>query len=231
MDLSTRSDQKEWLDRNDISFEAIKRNMYELDVINTWLGGHRITLLGLKKFIQNKRTISVCEIGCGGGDNLAAIEKWCKKKNIIPEFIGIDINPHCIAIARSRFSVSNSKFIESDYRSVQIHEKCDLVFSSLFCHHFKHDDLIEMCHWMQRNSRLGFFINDLHRHILAYYSISILTRLFSKSWLVKHDAPVSVLRGFIRREWQALLKEAGIKSYSIRWRWAFRWLILVNNNG
>ena len=80
---------------------------------------------------------------------------------------------------------------------------------------------------MHQNAEKGFFIADLHRHPLAYYSIKLLTGLFSKSYLVKNDAPLSVLRGFSRKEWEALLAQPGIKNYSIRWKWAFRWLIIV----
>jgi hypothetical protein len=80
---------------------------------------------------------------------------------------------------------------------------------------------------MNKNSKNGFFIGDLHRHWLAYYSIKFLTKLFSKSYLVKNDAPLSVQRGFTKKEWVILLKKAGIKNYEITWCWAFRHLILV----
>jgi hypothetical protein len=82
---------------------------------------------------------------------------------------------------------------------------------------------------MQQNSQLGFFINDLHRHWMAYYSIKLLTRLFSKSYLVKNDAPLSVHRGFKKKEWNAIFTEAGIRNFSCKWRWAFRWLITCSN--
>ncbi len=49
LDFSRRSYQKELLDRDDIPFRDIERNMQELDVINTWLGGHEISLKGLKQ--------------------------------------------------------------------------------------------------------------------------------------------------------------------------------------
>ena len=54
-DLSTRSYEKELLDRNDIPFNDIKRNMQELEVINAKLGGHAITLQGLKEILQEKK--------------------------------------------------------------------------------------------------------------------------------------------------------------------------------
>jgi hypothetical protein len=50
--------------------------------------------------------------------------------------------------------------------------------------------------------------------------------MFSKSDLVKNDAPVSVLRGFKKMEWKNLLQKAGINNYSVKWKWAFRFLIV-----
>jgi hypothetical protein len=106
----------------------------------------------------------------------------------------------------------------------------DIIFSSLFCHHFSNAELVQMIQWMNRNSRQGFFINDLQRNPLAYYSIKWLTKLFSASYLVKNDAPVSVARGFIKKDWQQLLVQAGITNYSLRWQWAFRYLIVCKHD-
>src|SRR5437764_4901792 len=78
--FKTRSYKKELLDRDDIPFKDIKRNMQELDFINRKLGGHDITLDGIVALIKdevrfNKR-LTITEIGCGGGDNLRAIKEW-----------------------------------------------------------------------------------------------------------------------------------------------------------
>jgi ubiquinone/menaquinone biosynthesis C-methylase UbiE len=230
MDFSVRSYEKELLDFDDIPFRDIEQNMHELNIINTWLGGHRITLQGFKKLTGNQKQITVCEIGCGGGDNLKAIEIWCRKKNIVLKLIGIDINADCIAIAASKFKNSNAAFLLFDYRVIDFeNKKPDILFSSLFCHHFTNEELIRMLQWMKSNSTIGFFINDLHRHPLAYYSIKWITKIFSKSYLVKNDAPLSVLRGFNKKEWLQLLKEAGTDNYTFHWKWAFRWLIIHEN--
>jgi ubiquinone/menaquinone biosynthesis C-methylase UbiE len=227
MDFSARSQNKELLDRNDIPFSDIEQNMHELNIINAWLGGHRITLGGFKKLIGNKKEITVCEIGCGGGDNLLAIQQWCNKKKITVKLIGIDINADCIKYAKTKLQDGDCAFFEKDYRKANLaDEKPGIIFSSLFCHHFNNEELIGMLQWMRFNSTTGFFINDLHRHPLAYYSIKWITRIFSKSYLVKNDAPLSVLRGFRKREWENLLKAAGIHKYELKWEWAFRWLII-----
>jgi 2-polyprenyl-3-methyl-5-hydroxy-6-metoxy-1,4-benzoquinol methylase len=224
-----RSYEKELLDRNDIPFQEIKQNMKELDKINSLLGGHRCTLLGLKRMLSaeliKKNEIHITEIGSGGGDNLRIIRNWCLRNNIRFNLTGIDINPECIRYAQNLPENTNIQFICSDYKEVQFADKPDIIFSSLFCHHFTEEQLAFMLRWMQRNAEIGFFINDLHRHVLAFYSIKFLTQLFSRSRLVKNDAPLSVQRGFIRRDWTNIFNMAGISSFKCKWNWAFRWLI------
>jgi SAM-dependent methyltransferase len=228
VNFKQRSYQKELLDGGEIPFEEIRLNMQELDLINRWLGGHRVTRKGFHQLLQEiparKKSLSVVEIGCGGGDNLRVLKRSAPKESDL-QLTGVDINPQCIAYAESNPLNHGIRFITSDYRDVTFPEKPDIIFSSLFCHHFTNSELVLMLHWMKEKAALGFFINDLHRHPVAYYSIRLLTVVFSKSRLVKNDAPLSVLRGFSRNEWKDLLLQAGLQQGKCSWQWAFRWLV------
>jgi len=228
IDLSHRSYQKELMDGDNIPFAAMEQTLKELNTINTRLGGHAITLRGIEQLAENKKKLTVCEIGCGGGDNLFAIHKYCLKRNIQADFIGIDMNAECIAFAKQQYPDLPCQWICSDYALVRMENKPAIIFSSLFCHHFTNDEILEMLGWMKSNATLGFFINDLHRHWLAYHSIRLITANFSSSYLVKNDAPLSVRRGFTRKDWEGLMKRGGLEQYTIKWKWAFRWLITVN---
>ena len=230
MTFSQRSYQKELLDQDNIPFPDILQNMKELNFINTWLGGHKITIDGFKELASNRKQISVCEIGCGGGDNLVAINNYCSKKKIDVQFTGIDIKKECIDVARSRKTLPvDTVWIANDYQQANFTSKPDIIFSSLFCHHFTDDQLLDQLRWMKDNSRVGFFINDLNRNVFAYYSIKLLTKVFSSSYLVKNDAPLSVLRGFSRKELHQLCSSAGIQPVNIQWKWAFRFLVTYKN--
>ena len=230
IDLSQRSYQKELMDADDIPFEAMAQTLKELNIVNTRLGGHAITLQGVKKLTENNESLVICEIGCGGGDNLVAIYKNCLKNKISAKFIGIDINPECIAFAKQQYPQLPCEWICSDYALTDLSAKQpDIIFSSLFCHHFTDEQLVQMLQWLRRNSKRGFFINDLHRHWLAYYLIKYITKLFSKSYLVKNDASLSVARSFRKKEWEYLFQQAGVTLQSIRWKWAFRWLVIGKN--
>ncbi len=222
--LANRSYQKELLDQDDIPFEDIKQNLKELNTINTLLGGHAITLAGVQKLISAERNIPlhIVEIGCGGGDNLAYLQKKLKGSF---KFTGVDLKDTCIAFAAEQYQDIN--FICSDYLKASFETKPDIIFSSLFCHHFNEEQLITQYNWMQAHANIGFIINDLQRHPLAYYSIKLLTSLFSKSYLVQNDAPLSVARGFKKHELQSILKAANITNVNIWWKWAFRYLIVA----
>ena len=232
LDFRERSYKKELLDKDDIPFADIMATMQELNKVNTYLGGHGITKKGVGHFIDkmpHKQALTIAEIGCGGGDNLFAIHAYLDKKKQPHSLTGIDIKEECIRFGQQNGDVPVA-WICSDYQTVKwpSQNKPDLIFSSLFCHHFTDEELITQLRWLKDNSRLGFFINDLHRHPVAYYAIRLLTQLFSKSYLVKNDGPLSVRRAFKKREWIRLLTTAGIQGYTIKWQWAFRYLICVD---
>src|SRR5688572_12574095 len=104
MNFMRRSYQAELIDDPAIPFPEIQQNLRELDMINTWLGGHAISIKGLKRILTHFRGAGdkhwqICEIGCGGGDNMHALASWCVGHKINAGFTGVDINQHCIEYA------------------------------------------------------------------------------------------------------------------------------------
>ena len=139
---------------------------------------------------------------------------------------GVDIKKDCIDYANANAANADITFIQQDYRDyIRKNQDVDIIITSLFCHHLKDAEIVDLLEWMASHAKVGFIINDLHRHWLAYYSIKWLTQLFSKSYLVKNDAPLSVHRAFKRRDWQSYIDEIKHSGIGIKWSWAFRWLI------
>jgi 2-polyprenyl-3-methyl-5-hydroxy-6-metoxy-1,4-benzoquinol methylase len=230
-DLSKRSDAIEIMDDLDCSGPVVAQTLRELEFINKWLGGNAITLDGLNKVLAYCTTpkLKVADLGCGGGDMLMLISRELKRKNIVGELIGIDANPNIISYAEkhtrldSTIRYKSTNIFSEEFRN----EKFDIVFATLFFHHFTREQLIGFFSHLKKVTAWGVVVNDLHRHPLAYYSIKLLTRLFSKSDMVKNDAPVSVHRGFTRAELKEILNQAGITHYALRWKWAFRWQLVI----
>jgi 2-polyprenyl-3-methyl-5-hydroxy-6-metoxy-1,4-benzoquinol methylase len=223
-----RSNKFELLDEVNIPSKDLFRNLYELEVINKRLGGHKATFKGLSYFNFNGNSNSLLDIGSGGGDTLRAIAKSKYGKHF-NQLDGADLKSDCIVYAKGHSKqFENISYYENDYKICLESNKnqYDIISNALFCHHFTDEQLIEMLKLMQQHCKMGFVINDLQRHWLAYYSIKLLTTLFSKSYLVKNDAPLSVARSFKKFDWERLLSRAGIEGAIIKWSWAFRYVIV-----
>ena len=226
--FSQRSYESELLDAPDIPKELLFKNLHELDVVNRTLGGHAITLTGVKKLLTDKsKTYHIVDIGCGGGDAMKRIAEWARSNGYKVILTGVDMNPDAIDYMKEYCKgYSEITGIVSDYRDfLKNNDSVDIVHCSLFCHHLKDEELVELFSCVNKYVTVGLIINDLQRHWFAYYSIKFLTRLLNGSSLVKNDAPLSVLRGFRKNELHNLLQQSGIKNAGISWKWAFRYLV------
>jgi ubiquinone/menaquinone biosynthesis C-methylase UbiE len=235
--LSFRSKEKELIDDLELDNDALRENLEELAIINKYLGGNQVTISGLKKLISNTNSpitnnqspITIADLGCGGGDMLMVMANWVKKKQINAQFIGIDANDFMIDFAKKRTrNYQNITYLHQNIFSEEFQKhNFDIVTMTLFCHHFEDEALIKILQQFRKQTRLGVVINDIHRHWFAYHSIAWITKLFLKSYLVKNDAKLSVWRAFRRKDLENIIQKAGYTNYSIRWKWAFRWEVVL----
>ncbi|MGJ3233444.1 methyltransferase domain-containing protein [Marivirga sp.] len=229
VDLSYRSEEEEIMDDLSDDSPALYRALKELDIINHWLGGNAITLNATRKILKSNPTKEwkIADLGCGSGEMLLKIAKWCRKKNIKIQLHGFDANPNVIAYAEKHCKL----YPEINFHADNIfsegfkNRSFDIITCTLFLHHFPKDDLIPLLRQFREQSN-KIIINDLHRHPFAYYSIKWITRFFSKSTMVQNDACLSVWRSFTKKDWKEILKLAEIQNYELEWRWAFRWKLI-----
>lgn len=225
--FKNRTHQRELLD-GEVAQSDLFLNLKELHFINKKLGGYRVSLDALKKihFDSNSHLV---DIGFGGGETLSEIQNFLQNSGISIRLSGIDLKLECKQYAEQHLP-KNIQLITDDYRNLdQYFDHVTHLHAALFCHHLSNTEIIELIEFcLKRNITL--IINDLQRHPIAYYSIKWLTRLFSKSHLVKNDAPLSVLRGFKRKEWLDLLQQAQSNHFQIKYKWAFRHQLIIYPN-
>jgi 2-polyprenyl-3-methyl-5-hydroxy-6-metoxy-1,4-benzoquinol methylase len=232
-DFSRRSSDEEIMDDLHCAGEVVHQTLRELETINELLGGNYVTLDGLSQLTKTKtggdQPLHVADLGCGGGDILKLIRKWATKSGTSVNLTGIDANPNIIAYAEKHTPSS----LRIEYKTVDIFSdefrryKFDVLIGTLFFHHFSTEQLVSFFRQAKGQVTAGIVVNDIHRHWFAYYSIKWLTGLFSKSSMVKFDAPLSVLRAFRKHELDEVMRQAGITNYTIRWMWAFRWQLVI----
>lgn len=231
-DFSYRSLKEEMMDDFSLGHEIIDPIMDELEVVNKFLGGYHVFFNAFRR-IGIKDGMIISDWGCGGGDSLRIIAKWARKRNIKIQLIGVDATESAIEYAKEKSrDFPEISFILADVMSNQlVTDQFNIVISSLFTHHFSDDKWVQLIQKMHDCAAEYVVINDLHRHWFAYHSIGLLTSVFSKSEMVKHDSKLSVLRSFKRTELDQLLKKGGFNNFSIKWMWAFRWQICIQTEG
>ncbi len=231
--FQSRSYTKELMDDLTLSSADLQQNLNELRLVNRYLGGNLVLKIGLNNlkkqgFFDENRTYTVLDIGAGGGDNLVVIAKWFQKNNIKATLTGLDANAFMIDFAKDYCKdYPNIQFIQHNIFDKNIGSlSFDISTCSLFCHHFTEEELIAIFKNIKSFTRGHFIINDLHRHPIAYAGIWLLVHLLNGSYLIKNDAPLSVLRAFRREELRQLV--AGVFGKTkVRWIWAFRWLAMT----
>ncbi|WP_422360648.1 methyltransferase domain-containing protein [Reichenbachiella sp.] len=229
--LKRRSDKEEIMDDFLCQGEVVDQTLKELNQINTYLGGDQLSLNGVKKLIQKspQQAFEIVDLGCGGGDTLKLFSKWGKKQNQDLKLRGIDANEYIVEYAKRNcekfpnVSFNSEDILGDKFKGFEF----DIAHASLFLHHFQEDEIVSMLRQLTSQVRVGIVINDLHRHWVSYLFTKYLITSWSKSEMVKYDSVLSVERSFKREELERYLKMAGIKNYTLRWRWAYRWELII----
>jgi 2-polyprenyl-3-methyl-5-hydroxy-6-metoxy-1,4-benzoquinol methylase len=221
--LGARSTAREIMDDMSIADERVDAALRELTVINRFLGGHRVSLLGLRRVIESApthRPLRILDCGAGGSDLVHALRVLHRPFHTT----ALDLNFRACQYSATRLpslSMVNGSAFRLPFRD----HSFDIVHASMFCHHFSAAELDTILAEWSRVASLGIVINDLRRSVLAFLGISLLTGIFSRSPMVRNDGPLSVRRGFLKHELAAVA--SGYGTVTITSHWAFRWLVSI----
>jgi SAM-dependent methyltransferase len=228
-DFRQRSRMPEYMDDATVVGDDVLAALTEIEYVNRFLGGTRATLHALKHYLPDARhgALTLLDIGTGAADIPIAIVQWARLHDLDIHLVAVDLNPAICALARhNTMAYPEITIREADVFALPFDpEAFDIVHSAMFLHHFPQAAAADILRIMYACCRQAVIINDLHRHPLAFYSITWLARWFSRSPMFQHDAPVSVLRGYKRPEWEELGQLSGIGHLRIKRRWPYRFVV------
>jgi SAM-dependent methyltransferase len=241
--FQVRADDDELMDDFSITDERLTEALEQLRWVNRLLGGYRTTMTVLAPFLRARRgqVTRILDVGTGIADFPEYIVRWAETQNLdlTLEITAVDANPATVAYAqqtlqkrlnerqRSQITLDVADALALPYPD----DAFDIGMGAMFLHHFAQPKAIAIVKDLERVSRQGIIINDLHRHPLAYAGIYSLTRLLPAAPMVRNDGPLSVLRGFRADELRGIAQGAGLKDFSLRWYFPFRWLLTTVPGG
>jgi 2-polyprenyl-3-methyl-5-hydroxy-6-metoxy-1,4-benzoquinol methylase len=226
--FAARSDQLEQMEAPDISESALVACLNDLARANTLTLARPATFAWLRRATRGwprGSAFSLLDVGYGQGDMLRAIHRWAKRRGFEARLSGIDLSPWSAAAAKAATDPAwGVKYLVGDVFELPPGEPIDFVISSLVTHHMDDATVARFVAWMEANARRGWFVNDLHRHPIAYYGFWLLGRLTFLHPMVRHDGLISVTRAFTPRDWERLLRLSGAprQPIEVAWRFPFR---------
>lgn len=226
-DFAVRSAEAELMDDPSVGEAELGRTLSELEFINRTLGGYAASLSALERLLPpDRRAFTVLDAGCGGGDVARRIVDWAARRGLEARVHGVDLSEAAVRLASAR-AVPGLSFAAGDLFALPQARPYDVVHAALLLHHCPGEEAVRALAKLFSLCRLGLVVNDLHRHPAAYHAIRVLTAAFSRDRLIRHDAPLSVLRAFRRECLEDLCRRARLPAPEIRWHWAFRWSMVV----
>ncbi|HLY41390.1 MAG TPA: methyltransferase domain-containing protein [Terracidiphilus sp.] len=213
LEFSRRAVLSEWMDETR-SYSELSACLRDLVKVNRLLRAYWPTLRWLEQVARtHDGPLHIVDVGCGAGDMLRRIDSWSREKGIAVSLTGIDANPMAVQTARDwTAGESCIEWIACQAADYCPTEPIDLVISSLVTHHLSDAEIVNFLEWMERNARLGWFINDLNRGRGSYYGFKLLASAMRWHPFVRHDGPVSIRRSFTPADWSRYISEAGLEA-------------------
>lgn len=224
----------ERMDDEPVGYEDFRGCLVDLARLNRLSLGYRPTLAFLAAMAKGRDRLSVLDVGSGYGDGLRAMARAARRLGIAFDGVGLDLNPHATRAAREATPADlGIRFETGDVFAVDPGRRFDCVTSALFAHHLADEALVRFVRWMDGAARVGWFVNDLHRHAVPFHALRLGLAAAPVHRFVRHDGPVSVGRAFVRADWTALLAAAGVapERASVRWWAPFRWGVMGRPEG
>ena len=232
LDTTYRTDLEESMDDFSMDNAGLVTALDDIARINQFLGGNAVTLDGVKTLIKDfpkDQVITIIDFGCGSGDMLRMLSKYGKDHNLNFKLIGIDANEATIRHAeKCSTNFENISYLAEDIFLYDFSKlSIDIALITLTLHHFKNDEIIKIMKVIFNLVKKGIVVNDLQRSKLAYRLFQAIIFIFRLEKMTANDGLISILRGFKREDLEKFSKDLGLKNYSIKWKWAFRyqWII------
>lgn len=208
--------------------DLLEEDLSNLRLLNRALGGCRCVLGCLEHLVDGKESggFSLLDVGTGSGDIPIAIVRWAKGRGVPVRIVALEPNPITVAVAQRltrdvpEISVVRGDALHPPFSPASF----DFVLSSQLLHHFSEEEIVDLLRASSRLARRAILVSDLVRHPLAYFGISLLTRLFTRNEMTRTDAPLSVRRALTLAEWRELFAQAAIGEFRLFSVFPFRLL-------
>ncbi|PYO63133.1 MAG: hypothetical protein DMD70_04570 [Gemmatimonadetes bacterium] len=205
----------------------VGRQLRDIARLNALFGGTRAVLRELEPFFERRRrergkgkgeTWTLLDVGTGSGDIALATRAAARRRGIDLTAIGLELNPTAARIA----SAAGVPTIVADGNALPLGPRSvDVIVASQVLHHLPRAVAVRWIAAFDRVARRAVVLADLRRSRVAMAGVWAASVGLAMSGLTRHDAVVSLKRGYTLPEFRAMLEGAGVTAV-VRYQPGFR---------
>jgi SAM-dependent methyltransferase len=217
-------DKPELLDLDDTPAAVKRRLLDDVERITRVLLLQRYWVHRLGKMIlEARRTrrgkpVRILDVGAGGGALLFRVEDWARRRRIPVELLGIDSSAEAVEGAMRRVGEEGRR-VElqvGDARAIDLEDgSVDVAVTTLMLHHLPPGDVAAVLAELDRVSAVNFLAFDLRRTLPGVPALWAFLRVGRFDAPTRHDAMVSLRKGYTTVELEALCKAGGIQNCAV----------------
>jgi ubiquinone/menaquinone biosynthesis C-methylase UbiE len=221
-----QTDRAELLDLQRGSPAETRRSLRDLRRINTYLGGARVVCEPALRLLRERglKDATLLDVGTGSADIPLRLAQNARREGIRLRVVALDNNARHLQIARAELADEDRVLpLQADAFRLPLPDGgIDGVLSSLFLHHFRPPQIVQLLREFDRVSRFGWVMNDLVRSYVPLIFFRLTTPIFARSYLTRHDGLASIRRAYTVAEMRHIVAAAGLPDVQVRGHFPYR---------
>jgi hypothetical protein len=199
---------------------AVERELKDIARLNALFGGTRAVVRELEKLFEvGKReggrgkgtTWTLLDVGTGLADIPRAAAASARRHGITLRTVGVEINRAAAASAIRADRSGALTLVLADGSTLPFAPgSVDVVIASQVLHHLPRETAVRWIASFSALARRAVVIADLRRSRVAMAAVWLVSFPLGFGAVTRHDAVLSLRRGYTRQEMNALLMEAGV---------------------
>lgn len=203
---------QEYMDDPEADVSELDKGLAFIRFVNRHLGGTRSVIATLQPWLEQwpkDRPVSILDVATGSADIPLAMLHLGQQLRLKINLLALDIHATTLQLAAKQIGgLPEVQLLRGDATHLPLATGAvDFATCSLFLHHLTTPQALAVVSEMVRVTRRGFIVSDLVRSRWALATISAMT-IFSPR-LHRHDARVSVAKGWKRAEILRIAAQAG----------------------
>ncbi|MGV2829394.1 methyltransferase domain-containing protein [Myxosarcina sp. GI1(2024)] len=197
---------RELADAPDCSEEILYNTYTQFKILNLLFSHWRsIYELYIRPLLEREnRTLTLLDIGCGGGDVTLKIAEWAAADNLSLDITAIDTDIRAINFVKNLSNPHHVKFQHASTKDLlSSNRSFDLIISNHLIHHLNPSELKEIMSDVEHLANKLVIFNDVERSDTLYFAfslLSLLTKPFFPSSFIWIDGPRSIRRSYTSSE-------------------------------